>query len=543
MKPRILVALIASAAASGALAQITGPSSSASPYVTPTAPGWSVTSLITVGDSVNFKPDGVTPYRMVGIPDGLGAYDNGNGTFTVLMNHELGSTSGIARAHGSAGAFVSEWVINSSTLKVQSGADLVTQHLVWNNQSNSYMSAIGQKWDAASNRYVASANSEANSFARLCSADLPAVSAFYNASTGLGTQNRIYMAGEETGAEGRAYAFIASGSDKGKAYELNRLGKFSWENSVANPWSGNKTVVIGTDDSTPGQVYVYTGTKTNTGSDIERAGLTNGSLRGIKVDAANAQGNGAGSTSNNVEVGPINGSFSTVAVDTSVSGATLQSNSRAAKITEFARPEDGHWANANTFYFVTTGTTTTGVQSSKLYKLSFALQAGGAVDYDNGTISMELDSATLTGKDGQQARTFDNIVVADDGTLLIQEDPGNTNYIAKTWHYDPATKTSTQVLESDRARFQTGGSSFLTVDEESSGIIEVTSILGRNDGKRYFLADMQAHNGITGELVEGGQLYLVSYDAAAAVPEPSTYALMFGGLGLMGWLARRRKAA
>ena len=183
-------------------------------------------------------------------------------------------------------------MINSSTLKVQSGADLVTQHLVWNNQSNSYMSAIGQKWDAASNRYVASANSEANSFARLCSADLPAVSAFYNASTGLGTQNRIYMAGEETGAEGRAYAFIASGSDKGKAYELNRLGKFSWENSVANPWSGNKTVVIGTDDSTPGQVYVYTGTKTNTGSDIERAGLTNGSLRGIKVDAANAQGNG-----------------------------------------------------------------------------------------------------------------------------------------------------------------------------------------------------------------------------------------------------------
>jgi hypothetical protein len=28
-----------------------------------------------------------------------------------------------------------------------------------------------------------------------------------------------------------------------------------------------------------------------------------------------------------------------------------------------------------------------------------------------------------------------------------------------------------------------------------------------------------------------------------AVPEPSTYALMFGGLGLMGWVARRRRAA
>jgi len=37
---------------------------------------------------------------------GLGAFDNGDGTFTVLMNHELGATSGVARAHGGKGAFV-----------------------------------------------------------------------------------------------------------------------------------------------------------------------------------------------------------------------------------------------------------------------------------------------------------------------------------------------------------------------------------------------------------------------------------------------------
>ena len=40
---------------------------------------------------------------MVGLPDGLGAFDNGDGTFTLLANHEAGSTNGIPRAHGAAG--------------------------------------------------------------------------------------------------------------------------------------------------------------------------------------------------------------------------------------------------------------------------------------------------------------------------------------------------------------------------------------------------------------------------------------------------------
>lgn len=530
MRKTILAGLIGAAISSGAFAQFTGPSSSTDPYVVKTGPTFSVTSVITVG-----TPNGVTQvnadngYKMVGIPDGMGAYDNdkdvfGNlitgtnplaGTFTLLMNHELGTSAGIARAHGATGAFVSEWVIRKSDYRVLSGNDLATTHLVGGG---------GAGW--------APAAGAANSFGRLCSADLPALGAFWNASTGTGTTNRIFMNGEEVGNEGRAYGFVASGAAKGVAYELPKLGKFSWENSVANPFSGDKTVVIGLDDSTPGQVYVYTGTKTNVGNDVQRAGLDNGALRGIKVNAAAAQGGANG----NLEVGQINGNFTTVAVDTTVNGATQQANAVAAKITEFARPEDGSWADSKTFYFVTTGATTVGAQSARLYKISFN-EAAGVVDYDNGSVSMVLDSSSLTGTDGATARSFDNITVDGLGRVVIQEDPGNNDYIAKTWIYDPATGTTSQVLESERSRFLTGGTRFLTRDEESSGVIDITDILGKGDGFRYYMGNMQAHYGIAGELVEGGQVYIF-----AVVPEPGTYALLASGLGFVGFVARRRKA-
>ena len=186
-----------------------------------------------------------------------------------------------------------------------------------------------------------------------------------------------------------------------------------------------------------------------------------------------------------------------------------------------------------TFYFVTTGATG---NTARLYKLSFN-EAAGVVDYGNGSVTMVKDSATLTGTDGTTARSFDNMVVGDNGKIYVQEDPGNSSYIAKTWEYNPATGTWTQILESDRSRFLSGAPGYLTQDEENSGIIEITSILGRNDGKRYFLGDMQAHYGIAGELVQGGQLYV------AAVPEPESYAMLLAGLGLIGFAARRRKIA
>ena len=75
-----------------------------------------------------------------------------------------------------------------------------------------------------------------------------------------------------------------TGAEAGDSYELPLLGRMSFENSLANPASGVKTVVMSTDDSTPGEVYLYVGTKQATGTAVEKAGLTNGLLFGIAAE-------------------------------------------------------------------------------------------------------------------------------------------------------------------------------------------------------------------------------------------------------------------
>src|SRR5690349_8016891 len=77
--------------------QYQGPSTGSTPYVLPVAPGYQTMSILTT-DNTNVptaNADDAVPkagggaYGLGGIPDGLGAFDNGNGTFTLLVNHEF----------------------------------------------------------------------------------------------------------------------------------------------------------------------------------------------------------------------------------------------------------------------------------------------------------------------------------------------------------------------------------------------------------------------------------------------------------------------
>ena len=473
----------------------------------PSAAGWHTLSLITVQDPAD------NGYSMVGIPDGLGAlagrfrdgrYVDEDSYMTVFMNHELGATAGVPRAHGQSGAFVSQWTVSLNTLRVRAGQDLI---------ETAYM------WDSLTNQYIADPLAR---FGRLCSADLPDLRAFYNPRTGRGFRGRIFMNGEEVGNEGRGFAHVLSGDAKGDTYQLPHLGRFSWENSVAHPGAGDKTFVVGLDDSTPGQVYFYMGQKRASGNPVERAGLVGGPLFGIKVTNGGATYGGGAVTRE--EKGAINGRFTLQAIsaaDQLGTGANLQTKSVALGITEFARPEDGAWdtRNPRVFYFVTTGanlgtTDAPNNQTARLYSFTF----NSLSNPTGGTIELVVDRGVGMGPQPVPVppstsivAMFDNITVDGDGAVLIQEDPGNNDYIAKTWRVNPVTRTAVEVLHSDPARFAPPPSPPFSVDEESSGIIEVTDIVESawwfQRGRRYYLADMQAHYAIPGEAVEGGQLY------------------------------------
>jgi Ca2+-binding RTX toxin-like protein len=482
------------------------PSTKQSPYLVSTNSKVQFNAILSVGDQVGLKKDGVTPWKMAGIPDGLGAYDNGDGTMTVLMNHELGATLGAVRDHGATGAFVSKLVVDKTTFEVKSATDLIQTVNLYNSTTGLYE----QKTVA---------------FARFCSADLPAVNAFFDPNTGLGTKERIFMNGEETGPEGRNFAHIVTGAEAGTSYELARLGNFSSENAVANAFSGAKTVVASTDDATPGEVYIYVGDKQATGTTIEKAGLTNGKLFGILTSF----GDDASAT-------PTNGTFSLVQQGTNgdvsnLSGADLQAG--AGPLTQFGRPEDSCWdpSNPNRLYIATTGTTATSVPPNvptRLFALDF-------IDVEHpelgGKITVLLEGAIAGSNPAAGPVMIDNITVTESGLVILQEDPGNNARLSKVWMYDPKADNGvdafsglTELAQHDPARFTNPsgptatpapfGTNGFGQDEESSGVIDVTSLLGAD--KLTFMLDVQAHYGISGELVEGGQLLTMTVDTANA---------------------------
>ncbi|MBL7930795.1 MAG: choice-of-anchor D domain-containing protein, partial [Bacteroidia bacterium] len=277
------------------------------------------------------------------------------------------------------------------------------------------------------------------------------------------------------------------------------LGRCSFENNVASPFPQDKTIVVGLDDSTPGQVYVYVGNKSTSGNTIEKAGLFGGRLYGISVlglyNEVSSSIPAAGTTFTLVDLGLVH----------NTTGATLQTNSANYGVTNFLRPEDGAWDpnNPRDFYFVTTNSFTS---PSRMWRLRFT-------DITNPELGGTI-TAVLDGTEGP--KMMDNLTVDNNGHILIQEDPGGNNHRAKVWQYKISTDAISLVMDHDSTRFQTGGANYITIDEEASGIIDMQGVLGAG----WFLQYDQIHSSVAGPVVEMGQLQAYFNPAtAAANPE------------------------
>jgi hypothetical protein len=471
-------AVVMVAAAMSANAQFQGPSTTAPCYILPASdlPADSVRTvgLLTVGEAA-------AGYRMVGLPDGMGLWGN-TGAASMMVSHEIGSTLGINRAHGSKGAFVSRWNLDPSTKAVTAGRD-----------HNTAASDV-RTYDRTAMTWVPGTTT----WNRFCSSDLAAPTAYaFN--------------GEEGGTTGRAFAHIVSGTETNTSWELPHLGQCAFENLVASPYPQTKTVVMGLDDSsantapsgTPSEVYVYIGNKQASGNDITRAGLVGGTLYGLRVSVG---GSVVGGESNAYGLGTSSyvssGTFELVNLGdaSTYGGVAQQSTSIANNVTRFQRVEDGAWdprpGFENDFYFLTTASFTT---NCRLWRVRFTdvtqPELGGTI------------TALLVGNEGH--KMLDNMTIDAAGRLLLQEDPGNQAYVARIWMYDTVNGRFFPVATHNPALFTPGAPGFLTQDEESSGILPATDVLGPG----WFLLNSQAHySNPDPELVEGGQLLALYVD-------------------------------
>jgi Alkaline phosphatase PhoX len=479
----LIVVAMASVAVAAPGGTSTGPSTSAKPYVLPVGDGVSVKSLLTVGDG-----SASNGYKMAGIPDGLGLVrsETGSDDFTLLMNHELRSNQGVVRKHGKIGAFVSELEIDSDTHEVEQGRDLIDADIrYWNYVTQTYgptPSPAGVNPSDPSDTFLA----QVAEFARFCSSSITEWGQLYNPSTKKGYRGQIYFANEENGDEGRLFGVTMNG----QAQQLPRLGQFSWENTAAAYSDSDRTLVVGLEDGAAGQLWIYAGTKQESGGAFDEAGLTNGEhfvldlkdetvSTDLQFRAKYGKGKAVPFTIGSDEL-----------VDWDSSGARQNADAVARGLT-LNRIEDGIFdpQHPNDLYFVTTEGAPGVVPSEPtvtrdgggLWRIRFK-------DVDRpekgGTIELLLDGA-----EAPFLNKPDNMGIDKHGNLLIQEDPGGNAQLARIIAYDVATGDRGVLAEFDPELFRKEGSGFITEDEESSGIIDAREALG----KGWFLFDAQVH--------------------------------------------------
>lgn len=425
----------------------TGVKTQKRPYLVPTAPGVVVDPILSTSDIV---PEGQTPqYQMSGIPDGLGVYSNRgrrgddddddkrgggrSGTYTVVMNHELGTAFQGTPPTPGVNARISRLRIDRAT--------------------NSVLSA----------RYLFTGN---EGFERFCSSTLEVIK---------GTP--WYFTGEEELNGPHNGSSIAMNAETGEWWETEHFGHLQHENIV--PTKLSKWFFLTTDDDfRAGQdAYLYAYIAKSFKAAIS-GDPSKGSLYVWKADNA--------LDSTQIQKGQtLTGRFVPISQAENATDVTLKNAAAARGAFKFDRLEDAalYEKVKGRYYFTDTGKaprTTRG----RLYQFDVKPS-----DPTRASLKVLLDGDT--GDDIYNPDNIDtsarSVVIQEDRESPFRGPPGPP--VADSGHnrvmvYDIATGTLQSVARVDTTPPLRPG------QWESSGVVNAFEILGAG----WWLTDVQAHN-------------------------------------------------
>ncbi len=499
MRKRILAAAAAAVAVTGAASAAIAPIDT---YADSLVPEYETVKVVSVGDTVPETSDPTRTYKIVGIPDGLGAHRGPRGTRIVYMNHELNSSVESEPVVGqplNRGAFVSRLTLtrDGSVVSGERAYDAVYQ-------------------DDALVGPAADVGNTTRAFARFCSGGL--------AGPDEGFDRQIYIAGEEDGTA--ANTFDGKGGQAvaifdNEVHALGDLGRFAWENALVQSGTGKRTVIMGMEDGPNAidpavensQLYMYVGEKSRSkgASVLERNGLVGGKLYVFVAKNANI------ASELNFQEGTISGKWVEIADAGTLDQAGLEAASDAVRAMAFARPEDGAFntRNDDEFFFNTTGGAAGANALGRVYSLDL-----DAKDPTKGAkLTVEVNADAIIADGGDTAMSPDNMAVS--GRYLMVQEDGTTESRAvmaekgrdgSIWRYELDGRSGIKAESATRVvTLSPPGRDGVAVKPgvwETSGIIDTSGLFGAGS----WLFDVQAHGPTAApapNTVEDGQLVLL----------------------------------
>lgn len=456
--------------------------------------------ILAANSAVTIKPlayagDQFNGVVIRGIPDGMGAYKNENGGISLLSVHEIPSYSPLAQLSKSN---TSQWGVSITKFNIIPNSRSITAASNFINDIKYYNYTTGKYGDTPiGGAPVGTTKGLDWNVSRFCSATLVQAGglSFKSGSTTYGYEGAVFLSGEEDGDSGyaRGFAFDMDGH----GIQLPRMGLASWENLMPNLKPGLNTVVMGNEDgsATDSQLFMYVGKKTTEGTFADKAGLTNGELSVMSIPGI-ANDNAFRATYGKNKA--VDVTFKKTIWDASL---PVQAVDHAAQGTEMSRIEDGEWdpTNPNIFYFNTTESNKDPAATKANPSEPTFSRDGGAlwrltfVDGQKPELGAKLEML-LDGSEAPYLSKPDNLTLTKDGIVLLQEDPGNNGHLSRIVAFRPKDGKLAVVAEFNKDYFATGGSNFMTIDEESSGIINATELFAKTgDTNQYFLFNAQVH--------------------------------------------------